>query len=138
MKKSSVFTQIIMAVLFSSLFIIGCKKETSEALTPDEEKQAATISSESETETELAFNDVFDNVLGVNNEVGLAGVGVFGRKAVDGNGREYNLDSLACLTVTITRLNGLEPFPLRVVMDFGSGCLAKDGHVRSGKIITTY
>ena len=79
---------------------------------------------------------MFDNVLGVNNDVGIAGAGVFGMKASGG------LDDLArttgCFTVTITRINPQEMFPLRVVVDFGTGCTALDGRKRSGKIITEY
>lgn len=142
MKKIYLSTRLITLSLCTALLIAGCKKETSDsALSPQQEEEAATLSTQSETETELVFNDVFDNVLGVNTEVGLGGTGVFGRTASGSlaGGRENGLDSIpACLTLTITRLNAPDKFPVRIVMDFGSKCLGGDGHTRSGKIITTY
>lgn len=135
------FTRLTTIVFFASLFIIGCKKETSNSsLTPQEEEEAATVSSESETEQELVFNDVFDNVIGVNNEVGLSGVGVFGKMAPNSSGsaRELRVDSVRCFSVVVTRIGAPNLFPVKIVLDFGNGCLGKDGHKRYGKIITTY
>jgi uncharacterized membrane protein len=81
MKKSALFTRLITAAFFASLVMIACKKENSGSLSPAEEEQAANYSSESETENEVVFNDVFDNVMGVNTEVGIGGTGVFCRLA---------------------------------------------------------
>jgi hypothetical protein len=137
MKKSSLFTRLIAATFFTSLVMIACKKENSGSLSPAEEEQAANYSSESETENEVVFNDVFDNVMGVNTEVGIGGTGIFGR--VMSNDREMGLDSLpSCTTVSITLLNAPARFPMKIVIDFGSGCVGRDGHKRSGKIITEY
>jgi hypothetical protein len=117
--------------------MIACKKENSGSLSPAEEEQAANYSSQSETENEAVFNDVFDNVMGVNTEVGVGGTGVFGRLA--SNGREDGVDSIpSCVQVSITLLNAPNRFPMKIVIDFGSGCLGRDGHTRSGKIITEY
>lgn len=137
MKKSVLFTQLITAAFFASLMLIACKKENSSSLSPAEEEQAANYSSESETENEAVFNDVFDNVLGVNSEVGIGGTGVFSRMA--SNGRETGVDSIpSCVTVSITLLNAPARFPMKIVIDFGSRCLGRDGHTRAGKIITEY
>jgi hypothetical protein len=47
-------------------------------------------------------------------------------------------DSTArCFTVTVDPVT-LHVFPKTVTIDFGSGCLGKDGKLRKGKIITTY
>src|SRR3954451_19297582 len=132
MKKASLLTRLITISVFASLITIGCKKENSGTLTPAEEEQIATYSSEEETQSELVFNDVFDNVLGVNNEVGIGGTGVFGRMAAGTGGRETNIDSIPpCLNITVTRLNLPEPFPVRITLDFGTGCPGPDGHIRS-------
>lgn len=140
MKKSSLITRLITASFFASLIMIACKKENSGSLTPAEEEQAANLSAQSETENEVVFNDVFDNVLGVNSEVGIGGTGIFGRVATSINGKDFNLDTLpACTHITITRLNLPNAFPVRIVIDFGTtGCLGNDGHTRYGKIITEY
>ena len=138
MKKSSPFTQLVTAAFFLSFVLIACKKENSGTLSPAEEEQAVSYSAESETENEVVFNDVFDNVMGVNSEVGIGGTGIFGRVSAS-NGRDLNMDTLpSCTKVTITQLNATARFPIKIVIDFGTGCLGKDGHVRSGKIITEY
>src|SRR5438552_4705004 len=130
MKKSSLFTQLITAAFFTSLAMIACKKEQSGSLSPAEEEQAVNYSSESETENEVVFNDVFDNVMGVNSEVGIGGTGIFGRIAT--NMRETNIDSLpSCTQVSITLLNAPARFPMKIVIDFAGGCIGRDGHKRS-------
>lgn len=123
----------VFILLFISL--TACQKDQSDsALTPQEEEQAIMASSESEAESEAVSNEIFDNVLGVNNEVGLSGTGIFGGRFENGR-----IDSAPpCVSITITRSNPPEVFPLRIVMDFRSGCTARDGHTRSGKIITEY
>lgn len=141
MKKTALSTRLITAVFLTSLLLIACsKKETSDSLSPAQEEEAVTMSSESEAENEVVFNDVFDNVLGVNAEVGIGGTGIFGRVANNTNGRETGLDSLpSCTKVHITFLNPPLRFPVRIVIDFGvDGCLGRDGHKRYGKIITEY
>jgi hypothetical protein len=122
---------------FTSLVMMACKKEQSDSLAPAEEEQAVNYSTQSETENEVVFNDIFDNVIGVNSEVGIGGTGIFGRVAI--NGREMNPDSLpSCTQVNITLLNAPARFPMKIVIDFGAGCIGRDGHNRSGKIITEY
>lgn len=140
MKKTFPIAQLTALVSFSLLLIIGCKKETSDSgLTPQKEEEIATLSAQAQTENELVFNDIVDNVIGVNNEVGMAGIGVFGRTSAGiTGGRESGMDSLTCYTVSVVRLNAPDLFPVKITVDFGGGCTGKDGHVRYGKIITTY
>lgn len=138
MVNRSFFTRLTTLVFVAALTIIGCKKESSDSLSPKEEEEAANYISESEFDSELAFNDVFDNVMGVNTDVGMGGVGVFGRvSASSPNGREAGVDSMpSCVTVTITPVQpGV--FPKTITLDFGSGCFSH-GHLRSGKIRTVY
>ena len=137
MKKLSFYTQCITVACIVCFLMIACKKEQSGTLSPGEEEQAANYSTQSETENEVVFNDVFDNVMGVNSEVGIGGTGIFGRIAT--NMRETNIDSLpSCTQVSITLLNAPPRFPMKIVIDFGGGCIGRDGHKRSGKIITEY
>lgn len=114
-------------LLFSMLIISSCQKENSQNGTEEEQEIAASrASSESESEAEIVFNGIFDDAMGVNDEVGVGGTGVFGRLNV-------------CPTVTITRLNPPDLFPVKIVMDFGAnGCVGQDGHFRKGKVITIY
>ncbi len=134
--KLSFSTRMITAAFAAAILINGCKKETSDSLSPQEEVQAATYSSESETESEVTFNDVFDNVMGVNSELGTGGVGIFGRVSSQ-NGRISIVDSVpTCVTVSIVP-QSLGVFPKTVTLDFGTGCFSH-GHLRSGKIRTVY
>jgi hypothetical protein len=141
MKKTSLLTRLMTITMITALFMVGCKKETSEQLTPAQEEEAATIATESQTESEFIFNDVFDNVMGVNTVVGIGGTGVFGKRAFsadEASGREMDLDSTHCFTVQVTHLNPPQIFPIKIVIDFGNGCKGADGHTRYGKIITVY
>ena len=138
MKTISLFTRIIAIILSVSLAFFSCKKETSQNnLSEQEEEQASLATSESEAESEIIFNEVFDNVIGVNNDVGLSGTGIFGRISTSSNSTE-TARIMGCYMVSITNIVQGQTFPLRVEIDFGTGCPGKDGRVRSGKIITEY
>jgi hypothetical protein len=88
----------------------------------------------------MIFNSVFDDAVGVNDSVGMAGTGIFGRTiATDPNGGTGTERITSCYTITITHLTPGAIFPVRIVVDFGTtGCLGNDGHVRKGKVITEY
>ena len=134
-------TLLITALLFIlALTINSCKKELSnDNLSPQEEEQASLAMTESDAEAEIVFNDVFDNVMGANNDVGMEGTGVFGRINNTFSSETARIDSITrCFTVTITQTTVGSAFPVRIILDFGNGCLGRDGHLRYGKIITTY
>lgn len=134
MRKSLSFSLPIALTVLIAIMLHACKKEESETLTPAEEEQAAVAIATAEAEMEFAFNDVFDNVLGVNGELGIPGAGIFGRFA-SRSGVERT-DSIACFHVSISPLQpGV--FPKTVTLDFGNGCSTL-GHTRSGKITTVY
>jgi hypothetical protein len=121
--------------LVSIVLFISCTKELSG--NPTEDASASEISSEADAESETIFNEVFDNVIGVNTDVGLGGVGVFGQMFPGSAGQTARVD--ACPNVTVTKLSATDAFPVRVVMDFGTtGCSGRDGRNRSGKIISVY
>lgn len=119
--------QLIVFFVLITVVVPSCQKEQSQDGTDEEQEQTASqISGESDAEAEIIFNNVFDDAMGVNDEVGIGGTGVFGR-----------INS--CPEVTVIRLNAPNPFPVRVVLDFGiSGCTGPDGHFRKGKVITEY
>lgn len=137
MKTNNRLTNLAAGLFLVTLMgLASCSKDKSEsALTPEEERQAVMASSESEAEADAFSNDIFDDVMGVNDEVGMSGTGIFGGRVMQ-NGR---VDSAPpCVQITVTHLNAPDAFPLRIVMDFGTGCTGRDGRVRSGQIITTY
>jgi hypothetical protein len=123
-------------LVFVSLIVFGsCKKETS-AGDNRQEEFASQASSEADAESDDIFNEVFDNVMGVNADVAFGGTGVFGQMNPGTSGGTARLT--ACPDVTITHLSSANPFPVKVVMDFGTGCTGRDGRTRSGKIVTEY
>ncbi len=128
MKSRFYLTQLVpLAFFFILLMNISCQKENSQNGSDEQQQiEASRVSSESDSEAEIVFNGLFDDAIGVNDEVGIGGTGIFGRIAV-------------CPEVTIIRLNSPAPFPLKVILDFGiNGCVGNDGHLRKGKIITVY
>jgi hypothetical protein len=137
MKTRQILTPVLTIVMFALVVTFyACKKNSTE-LTPQEEEQIAVAASESDAEADNSYNDVFDNVIGVNNEVGMEGTGVFGRTMQ--NGREMNVDTVpSCVVVTVVHLSSTSIFPIKITTDFGLACTGRDGRVRSGKIITTY
>ncbi len=132
-------TCIMVTVL---LMVVSCQKEGSNT-SQAENEQFAEASSEADAEAETTFDDVFDNVMGVNAQVGIGGTGVFGQanrlpgeEIISGTNDPDSVIN-PCFKVTITSIN-TSLFPLRVVVDFGTGCLGRDGRMRKGKIITVY
>ena len=122
--------------LVSLVVFASCQKESSEEENKQEEFTSQ-ASAEADAESDDIFNEVFDNVLGVNTDVGFGNTGVFGRMNPGTSGGTARLT--ACPDVTVTHLSGnLDPFPVKIVMDFGTGCTGRDGRFRSGKIISIY
>jgi hypothetical protein len=141
MKPKFSLTRLITTVfLFNLLVFFSCAKEGSQNGTPSQqEEQASMVSSESDGEAEIIFNGIFDDAMGVNDDVGMAGTGVFGRTFLTNTNGGSGMQRLnGCITVTITHPSNTV-FPARVVIDFGTaGCLGNDLHVRKGKIISEY
>lgn len=137
--------RMLIPFIFIAFIVFGaCKKEDSNGSVASQQEEFANVTSQSDAEAEGTFDDVFDNVMGVNSEVAVGGTGVFGRMVETSTGpgsndnREAGTDTVACFTVTITQLSTANRFPLRAVIDFGSGCTGRDGRTRKGKIIVTY
>jgi hypothetical protein len=137
MKQRFNLIQLITLVFLLSLFVIlSCKKENSQNGSPSQqEEQASLVSSQSDGEAEMIFNNVFDDAMGVSDQVGMSGTGVFGR----GTGRPGDINGVtACFTVTVTA-TPQTIFPVQVLIDFGTvGCTGADGHARKGKITIEY
>lgn len=128
MKRRINLAQLVtLSFFFTLLLLSSCQKEQSQDGSDEQqEEEASRVSSESDGESEIVFNGIFDDAIGVNEEVGIGGTGVFGRVH-------------ACPDVTVVRLNPPAIFPVKVILDFGAnGCVGNDGHFRKGKVITTY
>ena len=143
MKNMTNVTRVLsVALLIAMTTLLSCQKEKS-TVTQAENEQFAQAVSEADAESEAIFDDVFDNNMGVNAEVGVGGTGLFGAPNFNPNeeiisGANGSDTIPACLTVTVTRLSQTAAFPVKVVLDFGAGCIGRDGRLRKGKIITVY
>ena len=127
MKRTINMTQLLLSGLCLSLLLVtSCQKERSQNGTNEEqETQASLVSGESDGDAEIIFNNFFDDAIGVNDEVGIGGTGVFGR-------------IMTCPTVTVVHTTASQ-FPIEITMDYGQGgCVGNDGHFRKGKVITVY
>lgn len=130
----------LVALLMGGLFFASCKKE---GKVTSAEVEATVESTENDSEADVAYDDVFNTTMGIGTENGgeeigwTGGIGVYGR--MEGNSYTGRTDSTGnrCFTVTITpKDRGV--FPKTVVINFGNGCLGRDGKLRKGKIITVY
>ncbi|MEO7310156.1 MAG: hypothetical protein ABIX01_07160 [Chitinophagaceae bacterium] len=137
------FGILAATMLSTGLLITSCKKEVSNN-TEDSVAVETQLASEDDAEADVIFDGVFDNVLGVDEEVGLgAGIGVFGAAnngddgGLDQRGGANGVDSVRCFTVTrVPNIPGV--FPKTITIDFGTGCTGPDGKTRRGKVITVY
>ena len=128
--------------LMLALLFTACKKDQSSVTDPttteDPIETAATVeATQQDAEAEAQFDDVFNITASMNtNQVGEdLGVGsnVSGLYAL-GN----TPDTVApCFTVTVVP-NIPHVFPKTVTIDFGAGCLGRDGKYRKGKIVSIY
>ena len=114
------------------LILFSCKKENSQNTVDTQEIELSKVASEGDAQSEQSYSQIFDDVMGTSDEVGVYGTGIFGR--------EYGLDTAQrCFTVRVERPNAPQPFPVIVTISFPqSGCMGPDGRVRRGQIKTTY
>lgn len=120
---------------FLLVSIISCKKEKSSD--EAEQRDISMAAGESDAEAESIFNGIFDDVIGTSDDVGMGGIGIFGRSAGNNN-TNILARPTGCFTVSVIQTSS-NPFPKRVTIDFGpTPCLGVDGHTRRGKIITEY
>ena len=133
------FTGLLATIMVTALVFSACKKQDDNSSGAEGKEEFATVASQSDATAEVVFDDVFNNVLGVNSEVGIGGTGVFGRVDVSSGStnRVEGVDSITCYAVTTKQLSATR-FPLQIAIDFGTGCTGRDGRTRKGKIIVTY
>ena len=136
MRKS--LALITLTCVMSGILVVSCKKDDSSSVSTAEKQEFATAASTADAEGQIAFNEVFDNVLGVNNEVAIGGTGVFAGANPSGDPVINGPQGEQCYTLTITHMDQNEFFPVQAVIDFGAGCVGKDGKTRKGKIIIEY
>jgi hypothetical protein len=143
MKKFSNISNWLLAGGIAAVICLGsCKKDNSiadPAIDNATEDAVTLAATQEEAETDAVYDDVF-NITGsmnssqVGEDLGLGGLmpGAFS------NGRDLTPDSAArCYTITVVP-SIPHVFPKTVTIDFGSGCLGRDGKYRKGKIVSIY
>jgi len=121
----------LLLLLGFTLILFSCKKENTNTV-EQQEIELSQFASEGDAFSEQSYSHIFDDVIGMSDEVGVVGSGIFGR--------EYGLDTAQrCFTVRIERPLAPQPFPMIVTITFPqSGCMGPDGRVRRGQIKTVY
>jgi len=124
------FRVIYLFTAFVILTSTSCKKQVSDDTNSNPDIQLAAAASD-DIEADIVFNDVYNDVAGVNDDIAIA------ETDIGADTEPGNPISAHCYTITITPLSpGV--FPKTVTIDFGTGCLCKDGKTRKGKIITVF
>jgi hypothetical protein len=116
-------------IFFTVSFSFGssCSKDYSRNLNDDQQQaDASKNSSTADGQAEVIYNETFDDAMGVNNDVGLAGTGVFAQVST-------------CLNLVEIHPQPTAFFPARMQLTFpATGCTGVDGHTRRGIILTEY
>lgn len=143
MKKTINLTTWLLAFGFiGAITFSGCKKDdsiTNRSSENDPTELAATQeASTQEAETEAQFDDVFNITASMNSsQVGEdlgVGANVSGLFEL---GSTTPTNNTRCFTITVVP-SIPHVFPKTVTIDFGTGCLGRDGKYRKGKIVSIY
>jgi hypothetical protein len=135
-------TWLMALGLACALIFTSCKKDS--VPTPSAETEPAEITATQEATTQEAeieaqFDDVFNitasmNTSQVGEDLGV-GANVSGLFEL-GSTNPPNTPG-RCFTITVVP-NIPHVFPKTVTIDFGTGCLGRDGKFRKGKIVSIY
>ena len=141
MKKTmNLATWLTAFALMGAITLSSCKKDSSISETPIEDPVEAAKSVDAtsdEAQTEAQFDDVFNITASMNSsqvgeDLGLGSnvSGLFELGAV-------RPTTPPCFTITVVP-NIPHVFPKTVTIDFGTGCMGRDGKYRKGKIVSIY
>jgi hypothetical protein len=134
MKKFSIKRISIAAVMFLvASLLFSCQKDLSSSNDQSLTEEQATTYSEESSISESSFDDAEDVAMTAADEEGNASE--FGI-----NGRGFNPSFVElrvaigdCADITVTPNDST--YPKTITIDFGNGCLGRDGKFRSGAIV---
>ncbi len=142
MKKTIHLTTWLLAFsLIGAITLSSCKKDQSISPVTENDPTELAATQEATTQdaaTEAQFDDVFNITASMNTSQVGEDLGVTAN--VSGL---FELGSTApttptqCFTITVVP-NIPHVFPKTVTIDFGNGCLGRDGKFRQGKIVSIY
>ena len=143
MKLNQISQWIALTAVAGLLTFSSCKKDNS-LVQPDTPEIAAIIdATQSDADAEQQFDDVFNITMGVQasdagEEIGIeTGAGVIYNRTENGNSTAGTDSSARCFTIEVVP-HRVRAFPKTVTLDFGTGCVGRDGKLRKGKIVTIY
>jgi hypothetical protein len=141
MKTINLTRLLPVFVLLGALLFTSCKKENSAVNTTEDSpaEVAATINTTTEeAQTEEQFDDVFNITASISAEDAGEDLGFDANVSVLAEtGVRLSPSTTRCYTVTVVpQQPGV--FPKTVTIDFGNGCLGRDGKYRKGKIVSIY
>jgi hypothetical protein len=144
MKKTLNLPKCLLALsLMAAITFTACKKEESIAplTTTETDPVEAAATQQATTEdaaTEAQYDDVFNITASMNkSEVG-EDLGVSANvSGLFELGSTTTTNTARCFTITVVP-NLPHVFPKTVTIDFGTGCLGRDGKYRKGKIVSIY
>ncbi|OQP62688.1 hypothetical protein A3860_27130 [Niastella vici] len=128
-----------IAMLFLMvLSVVSCKKDNS-AQTPVSDSEAQTISQE-DAAAENEYDDITEMGLAAGADMESGAIDN-GRIATDGNTARIRIDLFVNLAlklgpcVTITAEPNDTTFPKTVTINYGDGCICRDGRFRKGSVV---
>lgn len=142
MKKTINLTTWLLAFGFiGAITFTSCKKDDSISPVTENDPTELAATQEAtvqEAETEAQFDDVFNitasmNTAQVGEDLGVS-ANVSGLFEL---GTTNPTPGTRCFTITVVP-NIPHVFPKTVTIDFGTGCLGRDGKYRKGKIVSIY
>ena len=137
--NSRTATLFVAAALFS---VTSCKKDNSANNAVTDPDPISTVeAAQGDADASGQFEEVFNVTMGVQStdageDIGLGTGANIIYKPADPSGT-LSPEGDRCYTVTVIP-KILHQFPKTVTLDFGTGCLGKDGKLRKGKIVTIF
>lgn len=141
MKKTmNLATWLTAFALVGAFSLSSCKKDDSVATstTNNAVEDANTLSASNEdASTEAQFDDVFNITASMNKSQVGEDLGVSSNVSGLFELGANNPSNPPCFTITVVpNIPGV--FPKTVTIDFGDGCMGRDGKYRKGKIVSIY
>lgn len=133
-------TLVIAITIIAAITIAGCKKEGSTQTTSVSDEDAQTISQENAA-ADAEYDDITE--IGLSTGTDLEAVAAANNGSIPNERIGINIDLFVdlrfklgpCTTITVEPKDS--SFPKTVTIDFGDGCLCRDGKFRKGVVVVT-
>lgn len=139
-KTKNLATWLTAFALFGAISFSSCQKEDSIGSTPENSpaEEASTLTATNEdASTEAQFDDVFNITASMNKSQVGEDLGVTSNVSGLFELGANTPSNPPCFTITVVpNIPGV--FPKTVTIDFGDGCMGRDGKFRKGKIVSIY